>query len=76
MQRRYTLLLSTPADPNVKLCKNDEVSKIVDPVKYQSMVGSLAMVTRPDITQTVAVVSKFNSNPTEALLTAMKLILH
>lgn len=70
--------VSTPADPNVKLCKNDEVSKSVDPVLYQSMVGSLlyvATATRPDISQAVGVVSKFNSNPTEAHLTAVKRIL-
>ena len=43
--------VSTPADLDVKLVKNDEISKDVDPVKYQSMVGSLlyaAMATRPD----------------------------
>lgn len=68
---------STPADPNVKLCKNDEVSKPVDPSVYQSMVGSIlyvAIATRPDISQAIGVVSKFNSNPTEAHLTAVKRI--
>lgn len=68
----------TPADVNVKLVKNDGVSKEVDPVMYQSMVGSLlyaAMATRPDIAHAVGVVSKFNSNPTEAHLTAVKRIL-
>ena len=68
----------TPADVNVKLVKGDGVSKEVDPVMYQSMVGSLlytAMATRPDIAHAVGVVSKFNSNPTEAHLTAVKRIL-
>ena len=41
--------VSTPADLSVKLVKDDGISKEVDPVKYQSMVGSLlyaAMATR------------------------------
>ena len=33
--------VSTPADLNVKLEKNDGVSKTVDPTQYQSIVGSL-----------------------------------
>lgn len=42
------------------------------------MVGSLlyaAMATRPDIAQAVSVVSKFNTNPNTAHLTAVKRIL-
>ena len=68
----------TPADPNVRLCKDDGVSKSVDSTTYQSMVGSLlyaAIATRPDIPHAVAVVSKYNSNPSEAHLTAVKRIL-
>ena len=64
MLEKYRLLdaksVSTPADPNVKLCKDDEVSKPVDSVMYQSMVGSLlyvAVTTRPDISQAVGTVS-------------------
>ena len=67
----------TPADINVKLVKNDGVSKPVNPLNYQSMVGSLlyaAITTRPDIAQAVGAVSKFNSCPTEAHLTAVKRI--
>ena len=67
----------TPADINVKLVKNDGVSKSVDRVSYQSMVGSLlyaSIATRPDIAQAVGAVSKFNSCPTEAHLTAVKRI--
>ena len=66
---------TTPADINVKLVKNDGVSKPVSPVNYQSMVGSLlyaTITTRPDIAQAVGAVSKFNSCPTEAHLTAVK----
>jgi len=70
--------VSTPADPNVKLCKDDGVSKPVDSTMYQSMVGSLlyaSIATRPDISQAVAAVSKYNSKPSEAHLTAVKRIL-
>lgn len=69
--------VSTPADCNVKLVKDDHVSKSTDQVEYQSMVGSLlyiAMGTRPDIAQAVGAVSKFCSNPTEAHKTAVKRI--
>ena len=69
--------VSTPADPNVKLLKDDGCSKKVDRIRYQSLVGSLlhaARATRPDIAQAVSVVSKFNSDPTEAHLTAVKRI--
>ena len=67
---------STPADPNVKLQKDDNHNKEVDKVQYQSIVGSLlyaAMATHPDIAQAVGVISKFSS--TEAHLTAAKRIL-
>ena len=41
MLEKYGLLdaksVSTSADPNVKLCEDDEVSKPVDSVMYQSM---------------------------------------
>ena len=49
----------TPMDPNVKLVKDDKCSKKVDPVQYQSMVGSLlhaARATPPDITHAVGIV--------------------
>ena len=55
--------VSTPADPNVKLCKDDKVSKPVDAIMYQSMVGSLLYLsteTRPDISQAVGVVANFS----------------
>ena len=69
--------VSTPADCNVKLVKDDCVSNSTDQAEYQSMVGSLlyiAMGTRPDIAQAVGAVSKFCSNPTEAHKTAVKRI--
>ena len=70
--------VSTPADSNVRLRKDDNVSKAVDSVMYQSIVRSLlyaAVATRPDISQAVGVVSKFSSKPSEAHLTAVKRIL-
>ena len=57
---------------------DDNYSKQVDKVMYQSIVGSLlyaAVATRPDISQAVGVISKFSSRPTEAHLTAAKRIL-
>ena len=82
MMRKFKLEdakpMSTPADPNVKLCKDDGVSKAVDSTSYQSMLGSLLyafITTRPDISQASAVVSKYNLNPSEAHLNALKRIL-
>ena len=62
-------IVATPMDMNVKLVKDDGYSKKVNPIHYQSMVGSLlhaARATRPDISHAVGVVSKINSEPTEA----------
>ncbi|XP_067023039.1 uncharacterized protein [Acropora muricata] len=70
--------VSTPADLNVRLQKEDSVSKPVDTTLYQSIVGSLlyaAITTRPNIAQAVGVVSKFCANPTQSHLTAAKRIL-
>ena len=64
-------------DPNVKLVKDDGYSKKVNPIPYQSMVGSLlhaARATHPDIVHAVSTVSKFNAEPTQAHLTAVKRI--
>ena len=70
--------VSTPADLNVKLQKEDGVSRPVDVISYQSIVGSqlyAAIATRPDIAQAVGVVSKFCANPTQSHFTAAKRIL-
>ena len=70
--------VSTPADFNVKLQKEDSVSRPVEAISYQSIVGSplyAAITTRPDIAQAVGVVSKFCGNPTQSHLTAAKRIL-
>ena len=68
----------TPADVNVKLQQDDGVSKKVDSIQYQSLIGSLlyaAIATRPDIAQAVGVAAKYCKSPTEAHLTAAKRIL-
>ena len=70
--------VSTPADTSVKLIQDDGMSTRVDSSKYQSMVGSLlwaAISTRPDIAQAVSTVSRFNKEPSQAHLTAVKRIL-
>jgi len=38
--------VSTPSDRKVKLVKDDSYSKSVEPVRYQSMVGSLLYVSK------------------------------
>ena len=56
----------TLMDPNVKLVKDDKYSKSIDPIQYQSMVGSLlyaARGTHPDISHAVGIVAKFNAEP-------------
>ena len=71
-------IVSIPADLTTKLEKDDGVSNEVNPIKYQSMVGNLvyaAISICPDIAQAVRVVSKFNSRPTQAHVTAVKWIL-
>ena len=62
----------------MSLEKDDGVSKRVDPTTYQSIIGGLmyaATATRPDISYSVSMLSKFNSSPSEAHLTAAKRII-
>lgn len=70
--------VSTPADANVNLVKDDGVSKPVEAKYYQAIVGSLlylSVATRPDISQAVGAASKFCAAPMEPHLTAAKRIL-
>ena len=62
----YVKPVSTPAIPNVTLQKDDGVSKAVNPVVYQSMIGSLlhaAVGTRRNNSHAVGIASKFSSTP-------------
>ena len=70
--------ISTPADTNAKLVKEDSTSKLVDGSLYRAMVGSLLYIsnaTQPDIANAVGVVSLFNSKPNQTHLTAVKRIM-
>lgn len=70
--------VATLADVNVKLTKEDGISKPVDPIQYQSIIGSLlylAVATHPDIVYAVGVLSKFCAKPSTAHLTAAKRVL-
>ena len=70
--------VSTPANLNVKLRKDDETSKLTDPTHYQSIVGSLlytAIATWPDMSQAVGARSKYCLYTSEAHLIAVKRIL-
>ena len=67
-------LVSTPMITGCKLSKDDE-SK-VDQKLYRSMIGSLLYVTtsRPDVMQAVGLVARFQANPKEAHVFAIKRI--
>ena len=70
--------MTIPVDVNVKLRKNDNVSNNVDPILYQSIIGSLlyaAIVTSPDIAHAVGVLSKICASPDESHLAAAKRVL-
>lgn len=69
--------MSTSADPNVRLKKDNSVCKAVNSVLYQSMVGSLlyaGISTRPNVSHTVGAFSKFRSYPSKVPLIAIKWI--
>jgi len=78
--QRYGMLdckpISTPMDPNVKFQK-DEGRNLEDVTMYQKMVGSLIYLTltRPDISYSVGVVSRYMSNPKKPHLDAVRRIL-
>ena len=69
--------VSTPADLNVKFQKEDGVSRPVNAISYQYIVGSLlyaAIATRPDSAQPMGVVSKFSANPTQIISYSKKIL--
>ena len=71
--------VSTPKYYSGKLIKTDVAASSVVTISYQSMVGHLlhaARATRPDISYAVGVVSRFNSNPSEAPSLFLKGTIH
>jgi len=66
----------TPMSTSVKI-SSDLAGKSVDPSLYRSMIGSLMYLTasRPDIAFNVGVCARFQANPKESHLTAVKCII-
>ncbi|KAK6128492.1 hypothetical protein DH2020_037776 [Rehmannia glutinosa] len=67
--------VSTPMATNVKIDK-DEKGKSADESKYRGMIGSLLYLTasRPDILHAVCLCARFQSNPKESHMSAVKRI--
>ena len=68
--------IRTPMSPNVKLIL-DLLGKSVDSSIYRSMIGSLFYLTasRPDISYSVGVCARYQANPKESHMTALKRIM-
>ena len=68
--------IRTPMSPNVKLTV-DLLGKSVDSSLYRSMIGSLLYLTarRPNISYSVGVCAKYQTNPKESHMTALKRII-
>ena len=66
----------TPMSPNVKLTV-DLLSKSVDSSLFRNMMGSLFYLTtsRPDISYSVGVCARYQANPKESHMTALKRII-
>lgn len=58
-----------------KLSKDDE-SSVVDATLYRSIIGKLHYVvhSRPDIAQAIGIVVRFQANPKESHMVAVKMI--
>ena len=68
--------IRTPMSPNVKLTI-DLLGKSVDSSLYRSMIGSLLYLTasRPDISYSVGVCARYQVNPKESHMIALKRII-
>ena len=69
-------LVKTPMSPNIKLTI-DLLVKSVDSSLYRSMIGSLLYLTasRPDISYSVGVCARYQANPKESHMIALKRII-
>ena len=67
--------VSTPMITGCNLSSNDD-SPMVNQLEYRSMIGSLLYLTgtRPDIMHAVWIVGRFQANPKESHLQAVKII--
>ena len=63
----------TPMSPNVKLTV-DLLGRSVNPSFYRSMIGSLLylIASRPDISYSVGVCARYQANPKESHMIALK----
>ena len=68
-------IAGTPMSTSTKLDK-DEKGKSIDQTKYRGMIGSLLYLTasRPDIMFSVCMCARYQSNPKESHLSAVKRI--
>ena len=66
----------TPMSPNVKLTV-DLLRKSIDSSLYRSMIGNLLYLTasRPDISYSVGVCARYQANPKESHMIALKRII-
>lgn len=68
--------ISTPLEPNAKMCSH-EGKDLEDATMYRQLVGSLIYLTltRPDISYTVGVMSRYMQNPKKSHLEGVRRIL-
>ena len=73
----YANSVRTPISLSVKLIVN-LLGKSVNPSLYKSMIGSLLYLTasRPDISYIVGVYARYQANPKESHMTALKRIIN
>ena len=73
---KFASSVRTPMSPNVKLTI-DLLGKSIDPSLYRSMIGSLLYLTasRPDISYSVGVCTRYQTNPKESHMIALKRII-